>query len=56
MRDRPEPLGPNDADPQDQVEAMPPAEIRHQPSVQAELKKSAPDARPEKLEVGPGED
>jgi small-conductance mechanosensitive channel len=50
MRDRPDPLAPGDADPQDRVEAMPAAEIRHEPSVQAELKKAAPDARPEKLD------
>jgi small-conductance mechanosensitive channel len=50
MRDRPDPLAPSEADPQDRVEAMPAAEIRHQPSVQAELKKAAPDARPEKLD------
>jgi small-conductance mechanosensitive channel len=47
MRDRADPLAAHGADP---VEAMAPGEIRHQPSVQAELKKTAPDARPEKLD------
>ncbi|HEY1252545.1 MAG TPA: mechanosensitive ion channel family protein [Thermoanaerobaculia bacterium] len=52
MRDPsdPDPTAPADGDPQDRVESMAPAEIRHQPSVQAELKKAAPDAAPEKLD------